>query len=112
MISCADPRMRVTLLSLVLVALVLAAIGVSCVDIGWKEGIACSSGGTCPGAMTCCHGACYNHCPATTDGGADALMCPAEAGGCIGCIVGCACTCGTLTRTCCLQLGVGTCGCL
>ena len=100
-----------------LLSLTTSVLALSCLDLSWKEGIACDVGGQCPGALSCCRGSCLRQCPAF-DAGGDAgephdgpavVTCPAEIGGCFACMPGCACTCGAATGTCCLQFGVATC---
>jgi hypothetical protein len=90
--------------------LVLCTLALSCVDLSWKEGIACDETGHCPDALTCCNGACLGRCaPADAGDGPAVVVCPADPGGCFACMPGCACSCGTVQTTCRLQLGVATC---
>ncbi|HXI56747.1 MAG TPA: hypothetical protein VNO55_11850 [Polyangia bacterium] len=101
---------------LLVLVLVLGAAGLSCFDLSWREGIACSSAGTCPNGLTCCHDACLRRCPpgdaaANSDGDRkETPVCPAQIGGCVGCTVGCPCSCGGVQLVCCMQpFGVGAC---
>ena len=62
-----------------LVAALAAAWGLvpSCLNLAWREGIACD-GDRCPGALTCCAGRCLRtsactHGDAEADGAGDAL---------------------------------------
>jgi hypothetical protein len=98
--------MRVSGLPLLALLLVLGVVGLSCLDLSWKEGIGCSAQSTCPDDLTCCRGTCQHQCPGLS---ADGGVCPIQMGGCFGCVPGCACTCGGLQLSCCMQLGVGTC---
>ena len=106
-------RFRASVLDMVVAAVAIALGAGSCLDLSWKEGIACDAAGHCPGALTCCDGSCRRQCavpdagPATD--GPMIVICPSEPGGCLGCMPGCACTCGTVHAICCLQFGVATC---
>ena len=102
--------------ALVAIAVAVLAAGwlaTSCLELSWKEGIACDIAGKCPGEMSCCDGKCRRRCPERDAGlasdGPPVITCPVEAGGCFACMPGCPCTCGTTHATCCLQLGVATC---
>jgi hypothetical protein len=100
-------------------AIACAAIGVawfavSCLDLTWKEGIACDGAGHCPGSLLCCDGICRGKCAERDAGnvgvdGPPVITCPVEVGGCFACMPGCPCTCGATHGTCCLQIGVATC---
>jgi hypothetical protein len=109
------PHGRASLPWIAVCALALGWLGLSsCLDLSWKQGIACDGAGHCPGALLCCDGACRDRCAerdagnVTTDG-PPVVTCPTEPGGCFACMPGCPCTCGTTHGTCCLQLGVATC---
>jgi hypothetical protein len=103
--------MRTPILKLAL--MVWGVLALSCLDLSWKEGIACDVGDHCPGALSCCRGSCLRECPAPDAGephdGPAVVTCPAEIGGCLACMPGCACTCGTTTGICCLKIGIATC---
>jgi hypothetical protein len=106
--------MRVPVLPLPLIAILLGVVGLSCLDLSWKEGIACGGDGSCPAGLSCCRGACTRQCLAPADAGPAGdgpavVICPAEIGGCFACMPGCACSCGGAQGICCLQFGVATC---
>lgn len=94
-------------------AIAVACAAISCLDLSWKEGIACDSAGHCPGGMLCCEGACRDKCAerdaAGNIDGPPVITCPAEIGGCFACMPGCPCSCGGMQRTCCLLVGVASC---
>jgi hypothetical protein len=105
------PRSGVVLVA----ALVLATLGIACLDLAWREGIACDAAGRCPGDLTCCGGACRKQCASADDAGggaqdAEIVVCPPVVGGCFACMPGCACSCAGATAMCCLKIGVATCG--
>jgi hypothetical protein len=106
-------RVRASPLEIVVVALAISIIAVSCLDLSWKEGIACDGAGRCPGDLACCSGSCRRQCAAPDASppadGPMVVICPAELGGCFGCMPGCACACGTTQTVCCLQFGIATC---
>jgi hypothetical protein len=94
-------------------AIAVAVAAISCLDLSWKEGIACDGAGHCPGGMLCCDGTCRVKCAerdaAGTTDGPPVVTCPAEIGGCFACMPGCPCSCGGMQRTCCLLVGVASC---
>ena len=106
-------RAPTALVGIAIAALAAGWLATSCLELSWKEGIACDVAGHCPGEMSCCDGKCRRQCPerdagATSDG-PPVITCPVETGGCFACMPGCPCTCGATHGTCCLQLGVATC---
>jgi hypothetical protein len=89
----------------------------ACLDLTWREGIACDDRGRCPAPMRCCEGECRSRCEPPRNGGGEPgsdaaaapLACPDQEGGCYACTPGCVCACGGYRGICCLKFGVATC---